>query len=304
MSGVLTHAVGKSFGRGRAEKKILIDFSFCAPSGSATLLAGLNGAGKTTWLRIALGLTAPDAGHVSLDGRPAAQARRSLAVVFDEPPVYPHMSGLMNLAVMTGCSPASADWSNEVRRVLGLTDSFLGMKGRQYSLGQRRRLAVGAALIRRPTFLFLDEPTVGLDPSACHMLLEAIRRIVAEGAAVVLTGQDFDEAAKLADRVVVLHRGTNVFEGTVAEFTSRRPPQVRVVTRAIDKVIELFPDRTALERHDGMSASIPCSSVGDAESVVADIQRLGLPVEELKIQHDTLEESFTALLAQDEEGRA
>jgi ABC-type multidrug transport system ATPase subunit len=174
------------------------------------------------------------------------------------------------------------------------------MKAGAYSLGQRRRLAVGAALVRRPTYLFLDEPTVGLDPAGCQMLLEVVRRMVDDGASVVLTGQDFAEAAKLADRMVVLDGGANVFEGTLTELAARRPPRVRLVTRRPGDVFERF-STSAVVGKDGngrTSISIPCGSLTEAESVMAAVQRAGLSLEELRIEQDSLEESFTALVGQ------
>lgn len=303
MSGIVTEQLFKSFGGGSSERQVLRSFSFMAPSGTVTLLAGLNGAGKTTWLRVALGMAVPTKGTVVFDGRPVNEVRREVGVVFDEPPVYPHMSGRLNLRVLSGPDCDMGAGVDDLERTLGLNAALLSTKAGHYSIGQRRRLAVGAALLRRPRYLFLDEPTAGLDPDGCDMLREAVRRTAEDGASVILTGHDFDEAAKVVDRVVVLHEGVNVFEGTPADLAARRPPRVRVVTRTPEAIRERFRDALLADRNGRAVVIIPCNTSDEAESVVAAVQRLSIPLEELSLEWDDLEQSFRALVGHERESR-
>jgi ABC-2 type transport system ATP-binding protein len=178
---------------------VLSELSFDVEPGRITLLAGRNGAGKTTWIRTALGLTRPEAGRVLFDGRPVEAARDSIGVVGDEPPVYPRLTGAENLRQLSGLRRPDARLRATIQDMLGLDAGFLGMRASAYSLGQRRRLAIAAALIRRPAYLFLDEPTIGLDPIAWNQTRACLERMRAEGTAVVLTGQDFAEIERLFD---------------------------------------------------------------------------------------------------------
>jgi ABC-2 type transport system ATP-binding protein len=301
MNGIVTRQLFKSFGRGSGERQVLRSFSFFAPSGTVTLLAGVNGAGKTTWLRVALGMVRPTDGTVVFDGRPVGEVRREVSVVFDEPPVYPHMSGRLNLRVLSGCGRDMGTCVDDLERILGLDARLLSMKAGHYSIGQRRRLAIGAALLRRPKYLFLDEPTAGLDPGGCDMLREALHRTAVDGASVILTGHDFDEAAKVVDRVVVLHEGVNVFEGTPAELAARRPPRVRVVTRTPEAIQRRFQNSVLATRNGRVVVIIPCETDDEAESVVAAVQHSSIPLEELSIERDDLEQSFLALVGDEQE---
>src|SRR4051794_10072396 len=178
-------------------------------------LLGPNGAGKSTTVGMLTTTIAPTAGQASLGGVDVARdplaARRMSSVVFQEPVVDRLLSGRRHLdlhARLWGVDPTTA--SQRIQSLggsLGLTELLDRTVG-SYSGGQRRRLEIARALMSEPSVLFLDEPTVGLDPRIRHELLDVIGGLRASGdLTILLTTHYLDEAERLCDRVAIIHRG-------------------------------------------------------------------------------------------------
>lgn len=294
--GINSDRVVKRFGRRTALKSV----SFWAPPGMITLLAGRNGAGKTTWVRVAVGLARPSGGGVRFAGQRVGGARESLAFVPDEPPVYGRLSGYANLRCLSNRRRPSAARMAEVREMLALDDSLMRQRTKGYSLGQRRRLAIGCALLREPRYLFLDEPTIGLDPVAWAAVREALRGCAARGTTVLLTGQDFGELETIFDRIAILADGVIAFEGDGTSLLHRRPPRVRVAM-ARPHGLGLRIDRP-WTRVDSSTLEFSCRDEYDARQTLNRIRELGGEFTELGIKYDTLEEAFLALHAELEGG--
>lgn len=284
---LVTEDLSKRFG----ERWALRQLSFVARPGSVTLLAGRNGAGKTTWMRVATGLAHPSSGAVRFGGLPAGRVRERLAAVFDDAPVYPLLSGEESLYLLSGgCSPRTA----EARALLGelAMEPLLRMRGDGFSFGQRKRLAVAAALLRRPSWLLLDEPSVGLDSGAWELVARALRRLAAEGAVIVVTGQDLRNLEELADEIVVIRDGTAVFSGSRTDLQRRHPPSVRVRTPAADRLRALFPQAALVAERPVPCLEIPCVSAAEGEAVLARLRAAEIPLQSLELRAATLEESF------------
>lgn len=291
--GIVTTGLRVSFGRYR----VLDGFSFEVPAGSVTLLAGLNGAGKTTWIRTALGLIAPNDGQVLFSGAAVGAVRQRVGVVMDEPPVYPGMSGRENLRILSGDPPRAKIDEQSLFEVLGLSEQFLGLKGGEYSLGQRRRLAIVAAVIRKPSYLFLDEPTIGLDPMAWSAVRDTIRKLADDGCSVVLTGQDFSELTSVVDRVCVLSRGHAVFSGTGRELRQRRKPRVWVMT---DDVLSPYVRGwEQIGTDEGPRFECVCSDEREARELLRNVRMWDVELRAAGVREDTLEEAFLSVLAAD-----
>lgn len=287
---LVTENLSKRFG----ERWALKGLSFAVEPGSVTLLAGRNGAGKTTWMRLATGLAHPTSGAVRFGGRPAALVRPRIAAVFDDAPVYPLLTGAENLYLLSGgCSPRTA----AARAVIaGLElEPLLPARAGGFSLGQRKRLAVAAALLRRPSWLLLDEPSVGLDSGAWGLVSRALRRLAAAGATIVVTGQDLKHLEELADGVVVIRDGAATFAGSLEELRQRHPPRVVVRTREADRVRTLFPQSKVVATQPVPCVEIPCASVDEGEAILAQIRSLDVPLQSLELRAVTLEEAFRRL---------
>jgi ABC-2 type transport system ATP-binding protein len=190
-----------------------IDFDVHA--GEVFGLLGPNGAGKSTTIGILTTTVAPTGGSARLAGydvtKQPLKARSVSSVVFQEAVVDGSLSGRENLelhARLWGVDPASAcERIEELSELLGIIE-LLDRKVEGYSGGERRRLEIARALVSRPQVLFLDEPTVGLDPRIRHELLDAIAALRArEEMTVLVTTHYLDEAQRLADRVAIIHDG-------------------------------------------------------------------------------------------------
>ncbi|GAB3462184.1 ATP-binding cassette domain-containing protein [Actinophytocola sediminis] len=224
------------------EVTALAGLSFSVAPGTVFGLLGPNGAGKSTTIRILTTLSRPDSGTAVVAGadvlrRPDA-VRRAIGVVTQGASTDPQATGRENLLLagrihgMRGREvKARAD---ELLDRFGLTEAA-GRIVRTYSGGMQRKLDVAMGLVHRPAVLFLDEPTTGLDPQArADMWAEIARLSTQEQLTVMLTTHYLEEADHLADRLVIVDRGTVVAEGT--------PDQLKSELRGDAVVIDLGPD--------------------------------------------------------------
>lgn len=275
---------------------VLKSISFSAHSGEMTLIAGENGAGKTTWIKAALGLIKPTGGFIAFDSLPVSQARKRVSAVFDEPSLYSHLSGWDNIRFLSGIQNPDLDLLSDLKTGLRLNDSFLAMRGRKYSLGQRRRIAVCAALIRKPDYLFMDEPAIGLDPIAWKMVREAISEICHQRkVAVVITGQNYRDLEDLIDRIVVIKEGLVCFNGSVDKMRKLFKPGLTIKTDDSMAVLNRYP-QALVDTSNGISiCRIECEGVKDAERLLQEVLKSGISIQGVDIRQASLEEAFTSL---------
>ena len=197
--------------------------------GSIFALLGSNGAGKTTVVRILATLLKPDDGTASVNGfdvvSQPAQVRESISLTGQFAAVDEILTGRENLIMI-----AKLRRIGEPRRVaddlltrFGLADAA-GRRVATYSGGMRRRLDIAMSLIGDPPVVFLDEPTTGLDPEARLEVWQVIKKLAEGGTTVLLTTQYLEEAEKLANRIAILHEGTIIVSGTLAELRKLLPP--------------------------------------------------------------------------------
>lgn len=213
-------SLGKSYG-----PVVALDaMTWQAEAGQVTAVLGPNGAGKTTMVECCEGLRRPDSGTVRVLGadpwRAGAGHRARVGVMLQDgglPNAARPRALLEHLARMYA-APAAV---GELSARLGL-DAFAGTALRRLSGGQRQRVALAAALVGRPDVAFLDEPTAGLDPHARLDVWDLVRSVADAGAAVVLTTHSFDEAERLADRIVIVAAGRVVAAGTLAVLAGGR----------------------------------------------------------------------------------
>jgi sodium transport system ATP-binding protein len=192
------------------------DVSFRAPDGCVTALLGPNGAGKTTSLRILYGLLRPDAGEAVVDG--------ALGVLPDTAGLYARLTAREHLryaARLQGLSAKEADTrAGAMIERLGMRE-FADRPAAGFSQGERRKVALGRALIHDPRNVVLDEPTNGLDVPATRAMRRQVRELAEAGKCVLFSTHILQEVAAVCDRVVVLARGRVVAEGTPDELLQR-----------------------------------------------------------------------------------
>jgi sodium transport system ATP-binding protein len=205
--------------------------SFEAADGRITGLLGPNGAGKTTTLRMVAGLIAPDVGRVSVGGidvgRDPRAALRQLGVLSDARGLYPRLSAretIVYYAALHGMGRDAAQARAEVLAEALDMRSLLDRRTEGFSQGERMKTALARALVHDPAHLILDEPTNGLDVLATRSLRETLRHLCSPaggGKCIVLSSHIMQEVERLCDQVVVIARGRNVAEGTVAALCAR-----------------------------------------------------------------------------------
>lgn len=189
---------------------------------------GPNGSGKTTTIRMLLGLIRPTAGSISLFGLDNSTHLREIlprvGAIVETPVFYPYLSGVDNLRIVAAASGMQPGKANQARidEVLSLVD--LAARGkdayRKYSLGMKQRLAIGAALLTDPELILLDEPTNGLDPAGVHEMRQLILRLAAIGKTIFLSSHILYEIQQVCNRVAILQKGNLLKQGNVQELLS------------------------------------------------------------------------------------
>jgi len=211
------------------ELHVLRGVEFDVPRGSIFALLGLNGAGKTTIIRILSTLLKADAGEVGVNGfdaaTQAADVRQSISLTGQFAAVDEVLTGRENLVLVARLRHLDdpRGIADDLLRRFALTDAG-GRPVSTYSGGMRRRLDIAMSLIGDPPVIFLDEPTTGLDPQGRQEVWQAVKHLAGQGTTVLLTTQYLDEAEQLADRIAILLEGRILVNGTLAELKRLLPP--------------------------------------------------------------------------------
>ena len=222
---ILVEDLAKRFG----EVEALCGVSLEVPTATVLGLLGPNGAGKTTAVRILTTLLRPDGGRAEVLGIDVTEdperVRASIGLAGQNAAIDENLTGRENLRLVGRLTHLDRGRDlvaqrRAARRASSSTDAADRL-ARTYSGGMRRRLDLAAALVHRPTVLFLDEPTTGLDPRSRTELWAVIEELVDGGTTVLLTTQYLEEADRLATRIVVIDHGTVIAEGTSSELKGR-----------------------------------------------------------------------------------
>jgi ABC-2 type transport system ATP-binding protein len=218
------NGIEKSYG----EIKALRGASLHVEAGTIVSLLGRNGAGKSTLLSVIAGLTRPDAGTITIDGidvlKNPAKASGLLGIAPQHTGIYPPLTVRENLEFFGELSglkrPDRRKRASDIAEQLGLS-ALLDRKAANLSGGEARRLHTGCALVHRPKLLMLDEPTVGADVSTRVQLIEAVKRLADEGAAVVYTTHYLPEVESLGASIVIIDNGVVLTSGTKDELMAQ-----------------------------------------------------------------------------------
>jgi ABC-2 type transport system ATP-binding protein len=201
-------------------RTVVDDVSFEVTAGTIAGFVGANGAGKTTTMRMLLGLVAPSSGIALIDGRPyreLASPRRQVGAVVDGPGAHPGHSARLHLSVLATASGLARRRVEEVLDLVELTE-HAGRRVGGFSMGMLQRLAIAGALLGDPGVLVLDEPANGLDPPGILWMRDLLRRLAADGRALLISSHLLAELAEVVDRVVVIDRGRLVADKPLDEL--------------------------------------------------------------------------------------
>lgn len=272
-------------------------------------LLGPNGAGKTTAIRVLSTLLKPDEGRASVGGfdvvRQPGEVRRLIGLTGQYAAVDELLSGHENLYMigrLVGQGRAEAhSRADELLESFELADAATKI-AKTYSGGMRRRLDLAASLVGKPRFLYLDEPTTGLDPNSRQQLWEMIRGLVADGTTVLLTTQYLDEADRLADEIVVIDHGRVIAAGTPSQLKDRVGGQVLEINTVdpgdaprASEILREFAERGSRVHHEKGRA---LASIADKKCITAVIRRLeeeDIAIDDLALRRSSLDEVFMAL---------
>jgi ABC-type multidrug transport system ATPase subunit len=257
---------------------------------------GPNGSGKTTTVRMLLGLILPTAGRVEVLGEPIPRRGRRVlhrvGTIVEEPAAYGHLSGPANLASFDAAGPGGPRRTRRRRIAAVLEQVGLAGVGRRpvkaYSLGMRQRLGLAAALLRQPDLLVLDEPTNGLDPQGTREIRDLLLALNAGGTTIFLSSHLLAEVEQMCDRVGVLDRGRLVLQEDLATV---RAPTGRVVVRTpdADTAVALLDGRVGERAGDRLV--VACD---DPAKLNLRLVSAGVRVRELAPERRTLEEVVLA----------
>jgi ABC-type multidrug transport system ATPase subunit len=289
---ITTRALTKRFGRVQAVDGLDLDVR----EGDVYGFLGANGSGKTTTVRMLLGLVLATSGEITILGEPMpAAAKRVLpqvGAIVENPAAYPHLSGRANLALFDAMGRDGTRRTRSARIAEALDRVGLGGVDRRpvkaYSLGMRQRLGLAASLLRRPRLLVLDEPTNGLDPQGIRDIRALLLELNATGTTIFLSSHLLAEVEQMCTRVGVVDRGGLVLQDRL-DALERLTGRVRVRTPDVARVKAMLDGQ--VESHDGDRLLI---RVSDPAALNQRLVEAGVRVSELAPERLALEDIVLA----------
>lgn len=275
----------KSFGK----KQILKNVSFELDEGDILAFIGPNGSGKTTTIKLILGLQGIDKGSVNINGfdikKDFVKAIEKVGAIVENPDTYMYLSGWDNLKLTANMYKNISD--EAIKDIVKLVDleTRIHDKVSKYSLGMRQRLGIARALINKPNILILDEPTDGLDPEGIKDLRNLLKKLAKEGMGILISSHNLAELESFCNKVLIIDNGTIIETSEVKEFKNNDNKYVFTVSSTekidIEGIYEVSKTKFSFN--------------GDKESIAKIVKKLvkeNIDVYEVKMQELTLEEAF------------
>ncbi|MEE4541921.1 ABC transporter ATP-binding protein [Streptomyces sp. V4-01] len=275
------------------------------PRGSVFGFLGPNGSGKTTTIRMLMGLIAPTAGSARVLGSPMPQAVRSVlprvGALIEGPALYGFLSGRDNLLRYDAADP-TADPRTRVARVGAALDrvglsAAAGKRAKAYSLGMKQRLGLAAALLQPRELLVLDEPTNGLDPQGMREIRGLVRGLAADGTTVFLSSHLLDEIEQVCTHAAVMARGRLITQGPVADLSAGALGRLAVTTPDVGDAARILAEhgvRDLTTAGGRVTGELPAEPPDLAELNAA-LVTAGVRVRGFGLERASLEDTFVAL---------
>ena len=275
----------KSFGK----KQILKNVSFELDESDILAFIGPNGSGKTTTIKLILGLQGIDKGSVNINGydikKDFVKAIEKIGAIVENPDTYMYLSGWDNLKLTANMYKNISD--EAIKDIVKLVDleTRIHDKVSKYSLGMRQRLGIARALINKPNILILDEPTNGLDPEGIKDLRNLLKKLAKEGMGILISSHNLAELESFCNKVLIIDNGTIIETSEVKEFKNNDNKYVFTISSTekldIEGIYEVSKTKFSFN--------------GDKESIAKIVKKLvkeNIDVYEVKMQELTLEEAF------------
>ena len=292
-----TNDLRKTYPSLRGRKVAVEGLSLRVPAGGVHGFLGPNGSGKTTTIRMLLGLIRPDSGDMKIFGQSVPkrlpQVVSQIGAIVEQPKFFPNFSAQKNLQLLAQAMGVPEKRITEVLTSVGLADRKKD-KFRTYSLGMKQRLAIAATLLKDPQLLIFDEPTNGLDPAGIREIRDTMRNLGNEGKTVLVSSHILSEVEQIVDSVSVISRGTVVASGNVTELLARGAGIVTVGLHdpvAGLKVLQENNYDASLVNHHQLQVS----NIADAAEITRVLAASELYVNELHSKKGGLEDVFLEL---------
>ena len=278
------------------ERAALSHGSFVVPAGSVCGFVGPNGSGKTTTIRMLLGLITPSGGSATVLGESIKHPEKYLprvGAMIEGPAFYPALSGRENLKVLAELGGFPLSRVDELLAKVDLADRG-GSKFKTYSLGMKQRLGIAAALLPNPELLILDEPTNGLDPSGIQEVRGIIRDLAIGGTTVFVSSHILSELEMICEYLVMLREGKVIFSGRTQELLSAQKP---IIIARPEYEVDLTKLTNTLSEAGYQIVIVDGSlHIAAAKEASAEINRLafdsGITLSSISVVLPTLEETF------------
>jgi ABC-2 type transport system ATP-binding protein len=273
------------------------------PAGSVFGFLGPNGSGKTTTIRMLMGLIEPTSGTARVLGQPMPRAARAVlpqvGALIEGPALYGFLSGRDNLLRYDAADP-TADPRTRRARVAAALDrvglaAAAGKKARAYSLGMKQRLGLAAALLQPRRLLVLDEPTNGLDPQGMREIRTLVRELAADGTTVFLSSHLLDEIEQVCTHAAVMARGRLLTQGPVADLAAGARGRLVVMTPDAGDAARVLKEQgvgDVVVDGDRVTGEPPERELAD---LTAALVGAGVRVRGFGVERPSLEEAFVAL---------
>ncbi|MHA7985829.1 ABC transporter ATP-binding protein [Rathayibacter sp. CAU 1779] len=298
-SAISVRGLTKRFGRQVAVGGLDLE----VPRGSVFGFLGPNGSGKTTTIRMLLGLAAPNSGTVELLGermpRASATVLPRVGALVEGPAFYPFLTGRANLSRLDAADPRSVASSRRTRVATALDRVGLShaadKKAHAYSLGMKQRLGLAGALLRQRELLVLDEPSNGLDPQGTREVRSLIRRLADEGATVFVSSHLLSEVEQLCSHVAVMRAGRLVASGSLGELRSSGGRLAVVLSPDAGAAAAVLLSLGLDPHTDGDRVTAELSADAAPESLVKSLVSMGVRVRGFEVTTPSLEDRFVEL---------
>lgn len=275
----------KSFGK----KQILKDVSFEIDEGDILAFIGPNGSGKTTTIKLLLGLQKIDKGSVSINSydieKDFVKAIEKVGAIVENPDTYMYLTGWQNLKIIANLYKGVTD--EEIKKIVKLVDleKRINDKVSKYSLGMRQRLGIARALINKPNVLILDEPTNGLDPEGIKDLRNLLKKLASDGMGILISSHNLAELESFCNKVLIIDNGKIIETSKVNEFKSNGNKYIFKVSNTknleIEGIYQVKGDEFA---YNGSKEEIA--------KLIKTLVKKNVDIYEVKMEELTLEEAF------------
>jgi Cu-processing system ATP-binding protein len=296
----MTQATLKFAGAGKTYdgKPVLNDVSLDVNEGTAVALVGHNGAGKTTMMKLLLGLIRPNSGRVRIMGLdPAgpdgAKAKRNLGFLPENIAFQQAMTGLEVLNFYARLKRAERKANLELLDRVGLAD-VAKQRVKTYSKGMRQRLGLAQALLGAPRVLLLDEPTTGLDPALRRSFYDTLSALKQDGVTVLLSSHALSELESRVDKVAIMNKGRLIANGSISELRDNANIPVRFRLRTRDGAACDIANRlggTDIRQVNGQIVEFVCTSE-EKMLLIRRVSELGVAIEDMDIELPTLDQLY------------